>query len=212
MRQLYPDLWQTSVEMRFGTLRTHAYFLEHSDGNALIYHSAQEADLSRISKMGGVAHQYLSHNHEIVPGLHATSSRLGGQLCGHERMQPYFGARKGLDIAFQTLDTEQHAGGLEVIFTPGHTDNNACYRYASPHGKTYLFTGDTIYLDQGEWRTLVMTGDGGDRSTLHETLLRLGEMPADVLITSAAVGDMRIVEVTRSEWRAIARKLADELT
>ncbi|MEM9633687.1 MAG: MBL fold metallo-hydrolase [Pseudomonadota bacterium] len=212
MKQLYPDLWQTSVEMRFGTLRTHAYFLKHSDGHALIYHSEQETDLNEISNMGGAGHQYLSHNHEIVPTLQTTSTRLNARLCGHEKMQPYFGTGKGLDVAFQTSGTEQHAGGLEVVFTPGHTDNNVCYRYVSPHGKTYLFTGDTIYLDQGEWRTLVMSGDGGDRSTLRESLLRLGEMPADVLITSVAVGEMHIVEVTPSEWRAITRKLADELT
>lgn len=211
MKQLYPDLWQTTLEKRYGTLQSHAYFLAHDDGNALIYHSENSADLDVVVELGGAAYQYLSHNHEITPGLWPTRDRIGAKLCGHANMQPYFGELPGLDVAFDTKSSVVHAGGFEVIFTPGHTDNNLCYLYSSLHGKTYLFTGDTIYQDRGTWNTLIMQSDGGDRDDLRQSLVDLGQRHVDVIITSVSIGPTQIVEVTQPQWRAIVAKLISDL-
>ena len=203
MKQMYPDLWQTTLEKRFGTLDSHAYFLRHAEGNALIYHSETRADYEAIGKLGGARHQYLSHSHEIMPSLQDSRAALGAKLCGHRNMSPRFGGAEGLDVAFDTDDKVTHAGGLEVIFTPGHTDNNVCYRYESPHGKTYLFTGDAIYQDHGAWNWLIFERDGGRRDEMKATLLRMRDLDVDVLICSVSVGPVRIQEVDRPGWQAI---------
>jgi glyoxylase-like metal-dependent hydrolase (beta-lactamase superfamily II) len=202
MKQIYADLWQTTLEKRFGTLDSHAYFLRHGAGNALIYHSETRVDDAEIGKLGGVRYQYLSHSHEILPSLADSRAVLGAKLCGHRNMNPRFGGAGGLDVAFDTDDREQHAG-LEVIFTPGHTDNNVCYRYASPHGRTYLFTGDAIYQDHGVWNWLIFERDGGRREDMKATLLRLRDLDVDVLICSVSVGPVQIQEVDRPGWQAI---------
>ena len=203
MKQIYPDLWQTTLEKRFGTLDSHAYFLRHEEGNALIYHSETRVDDAEMLELGGVRYQYLSHSHEILPSLADSRVALGVSLCGHRNMAPRFGDAEGLDVAFDTDDAVTHAGGLEVIFTPGHTDNNVCYRYVSPHGKTYLFTGDAIYQDQGAWNWLIFERDGGRQEDMKATLLRMRDLDVDVLICSVSVGPVRIQEVDRPGWQAI---------
>ena len=62
-------------------------------------------------------------------------------MCCHARVELSLAEATGADVYFSTPPHEVHAGDIEVIHTPGHTDNNVCYRYASPHGRTYLFTG-----------------------------------------------------------------------
>ena len=211
MKQRYPDLWQTAVEMRFGTMNSHAYLLRHREGNVLFYQIENVSEIDEIRNLGSVSFQYLSHNHEILPTLENSRERIGAKLCGHSKMAPYFNNAAGLDVEFETSDTEIHAGGLEVIFTPGHTDNNTCYRYKSPHGKTYLFTGDTIWQDHGEWRTLIFSQHGGNAHDLKQTLLRLRRLDVDILICSVSVGKTQIVEVNKSEWEEIIDGLVEEL-
>ena len=103
-------------------------------------------------------------------------------------------------MLFDSPPREFLGGDIEVIHTPGHTNNSVCYRYRSPHGKTYLFTGDTIYLDNGEWKTIVVADDGGDEAELASSLLSLKDLQVDVVICSVSIGEMRIVEVTPDAW------------
>lgn len=200
MRHIFPDLRQTAMETRFGTLQTHAYVLDHDLGRDLIYVAEDPQNLQAITETGGVDHIYLSHNHEISNGLFEARDVLSAKLVGHAQMKPRFPNGKSLDIALDFETSVTLPSGLEAIYTPGHTDNNICYRYASPHGKTYLFTGDTLYLDQGKWRTIVMQKDGGDPSVLRASLAAMRDLTVDVVITSVAVGENRIVAVDRTEW------------
>ena len=78
-----------------------------------------------------------------------------------------------------------------------------CYRYRSPHGKTYLFTGDAIYPDEGEWKTIVVADDGDDEAELARSLASMRELEVDVVICSVSVGEKEIVEVTTEKWRSI---------
>lgn len=202
MEQLFPDLWQTPLEMRFGTLKSHAYLLQYPEGRDMIYVAEESPTLHDIKTSGNVDHLYLSHNHEITDGLAKARSTLGAPLVGHAKMQKYFPKGQKLDQTIQTDGRANLGGGLEAIYTPGHTDNNICYRYAPPHGKTYLFVGDTLYPDNGEWRALVMESHGGDRKTLIKTLGNLKNVQADVIIPSVSVGKYQIAELTESDWHA----------
>ncbi|MBO9452047.1 MBL fold metallo-hydrolase [Tropicibacter sp. R16_0] len=211
MKQLYPDLWQTPKELRFGVLTSHAYVLEHNAGHDMIYVAEEPETLATVKTAFGVQHLYMSHNHEISEGLANAASALDAQLVGHQNMRKFFPEDFSLDHAIETDGTATLAGGIEAIHTPGHTDNNVCYLYASPHGETYLFVGDAIYLDRGSWKTLVVTGDGGSTEDLHRSLETLGKRHVEVIITSLSIGPTEIVEVSQPQWQAIVRKLINDL-
>ncbi len=202
MEQLFPDLWQTPLELHFGTLKYHGYVLQHSEGRDMIYVAEEPSTLHAIKTSGNVDHLYLSHNHEISDGLAKASSTLGAPVVGHAEMQKYFPKGLKLDQCIETDGRTKISVGLEAIYTSGHTDNNICYRYASPYGKIYLFVGDTLYPDNDEWRALVMERHGGNRQTLIKTLGILKNVQTDVIIPSVAVGNYQIAELTESDWHA----------
>lgn len=52
MKQLYPDLWQTASEMRFGILQAHAYLLRHGESNVLFYQIENPEEFDAIEKLG----------------------------------------------------------------------------------------------------------------------------------------------------------------
>ncbi len=208
MKRLYPDLWQTAEQKQFGVLTVHAYLLERPGGNVLFYNPKSKEDFDAIGDRGGIAYHCLSHCHEVDDSLADVAGRFGFKLCCHTLVEPYLPKTVSADVLFDSPPREYLAGDLEVIHTPGHTDNSVCYRYHSPHGKTYLFTGDVIYLDDGEWKTIVVADDGGDEAELARSLATLRELEVDVVICSVSVGEMRIVEVTPDEWRNIIDGLA----
>jgi hypothetical protein len=92
MRQIRPDLWETRADAPFPGLTTHAYLWTPSGagpggpagpaGNVLFYNTAGDDDLEEIARLGGVAHQYLSHQDEVAPML-ATYRQRGSRLEGH---------------------------------------------------------------------------------------------------------------------------------
>ena len=206
MKRLYPDLWQTDQQKQFATLNVHGYVLERPGGNALFYNPRSTAEFEEIASVGGISHHYLSHCHEVSGSLVDVARRFGSALCCHALVERYLSNALPADVYFSSPDTEMHSG-VEVIHTPGHTDNSVCYRYRSPHGKTYLFTGDTLYLDGGEWATLVVSPDGGNHRDLAGSLALLRGLDVDVIVCSVSLGEMQIVEVTRPEWHGIIDEL-----
>ena len=208
MKKIYPDLWQLSREKMFG-MDAHGYLLIQDHVNALFYNPHGSSDFSRITEMGGLKYNYLSHSHEINSHLQAVKKQFGSQLCCHENVKPYFNDSFAADLYFDSSSTQLHVDGIEVIYTPGHTNNNLCFRYCSPHGKTYLFTGDTIYQDKGTWNTLIVASDGGNKDDLERSLLQLRELDVDVIICNVSIGKIIISEVEKSEWQTIIDNLID---
>ena len=86
MKQLEPDLWQTSARAIDDTVGTHAYLLTRSSGNLLIYGmgEGQGDDLDAMEALGGVAVQVLSHRDELGPALHEVRERFGSRLACSE--------------------------------------------------------------------------------------------------------------------------------
>lgn len=81
MRQIRPDLWETRPDAPFPGLTTHAYLWTPPDaGNVLFYNTAGDDDLDEIADLGGVAHQYLSHQDEVAPMLTTYAERFGTVL------------------------------------------------------------------------------------------------------------------------------------
>jgi sulfur dioxygenase len=69
---------------------------------------------------------------------------------------------------------------LEVMYTPGHTDDSYCFLMRSPL-QARLFTGDTLLI-RGSGRTDFQNGDAGLQ---YDSLQRLMALPDETLVCPA---------------------------
>ena len=200
MKQLHEDLWQSTIH-RAGILNTHAYFLERPSGNILFYNTGNEDDLRHISERGGLAYQLLTHRDEAGPSQARIRDRFGCRLGCSEIEAPFVGVHGKPDLLFDPSDN-----GIEdvaILHTPGHTNGSICFFYSSPHGKSYLFSGDTIFQWDAEWSTLVLPHSGGSAVDLAHSLAKLKEISPDIVMSSGFVGEVAYREVTREAWTTV---------
>ena len=200
MKQLQEDLWQSTIH-RAGILNTHAYFLERPAGNILFYNTDDEADLPHIAERGGIAYQLLTHRDEAGPSQARIRDRFGCKLGCSAIEALFVGVHGEPDVLFGPSDNRIE--DVAIIHTPGHTDGSICFFYRSPHGKSYLFTGDTIFQWDGEWSTLVLPHAGGSAADLARSLSKLREISPDIVMSSGFVGEVAYREVTREEWTTV---------
>jgi len=196
MKQLYQDLWQTSVEQPFIGLNTRAYYLQRNEGHVLFYNTGNLDEIAEISNLGGIAFQYLSHRHESGRSLATIKAELKSQLCADELESPYIDSPVDVSVS----ERQVHSSNIEIIPTPGHTSGGLCFYYKSPIGQKYLFTGDLLFQSNGRWATLVFRPHGGSAEKLRESLLTIRSLEPTVVICSAFVGDISVVEVSSEEW------------
>jgi hydroxyacylglutathione hydrolase len=199
MKQIFPDLWQTGAEHPFAGVTSHAYLLVSDTGNILFYSTGLRDEYQHIRELGGIAHQYLSHRDEAGPGLAEIKELFGSKLCCHRLEEPSIRKVTAVDCTFD--QREVLPGNIEVIPTPGHTDGSVCFLVRSTHSKTYLFTGDTIYLENGVWDTRVMSYAGGSKSDLKRSLMLLRDLGPSVVISSASVGPVPFKELSAQQWQ-----------
>jgi glyoxylase-like metal-dependent hydrolase (beta-lactamase superfamily II) len=197
MKQIYPDLWQTQAEHPFFGVTSHAYLLARDTGNILLYSTGLTKEYKHIQKLGGITHQYLSHSDEAGPALVEIKKIFGSKLCCHRLEEPAVSKAAPVDCIFDKRETMP--GNVEVIPTPGHTPGSLCFLADSADGKTYLFTGDTLFLSKGAWDTRVNAG--GSKSDLKKSLLLLRDLKPAVVISSASVGSVAFKEVSAEEWQ-----------
>lgn len=208
MKQLYEDLWQTTAEHPFGDrTSTHAYLLTGADGNVLFYGTRGYAeDMEQIEKLDGITRQYLSHRDEAGPGLLVIKKRFGSKLCCHRLDASAANAVCPVDVQFDARET--HLGSIEIIPTPGHTPGSTCFLVSSPNGRSYLFTGDSIFPDESGWGTYVSRGQ---RKTLRESLLLLRDLAPDVVMPSACSSDVCVRAMSVGQWASIIDDVAGSL-
>ncbi len=198
MKQVQSDLWETEVESPAPGLTTHAYLLIRDDGNVLFYNTGHGHELDRMAELGGVAYHFLSHQDELGASINTIRERFGAKLGGHVEEQEAFARYCIPDILFK--ERQQVLSNVEAIPTPGHSPGSTCFLVRARHGRTYLFTGDTLYLSKGGvWRAGLVPGYS-DRDALIETLHLLREFEPDVVISSAFNGDAGFQEITGGEW------------
>ena len=200
MKQIFPDLWQTRAEHPFAGVTSHAYLLVRDTGNILFYSSGLKDEYQHIRELGGITHQYLSHRDEAGPALAEIKELFGSKLCCHRLEEPSISKVTSVDCLFDKRGALLK--DIEVIPTPGHTDGSVCFLVRSVHGKTYLFTGDTIYLENGVWDTRVNGYAGGSKSDLKSSLMLLRDLGPDVVLPSASVGPLAFKEVSAEEWQS----------
>jgi hypothetical protein len=160
------------------TLAIRAFLLLRDQGNLLVYSTSRiETNAGTITDLGGVSRHYLNHRHEAL----FASDWVDAPLFVHES------ERESVAEAFSVRGTfsRRHVLGddFEVIPAPGHTSGATAYLWDSG-GHRLLFTGDTIYLDDGEWVAAVLASS--DRKLYVESLALIRELDFDVLVPWAA--------------------------
>jgi glyoxylase-like metal-dependent hydrolase (beta-lactamase superfamily II) len=142
----------------------------------------------------------LSHRDEAGPALSDIKRLFGSKLCCHRLEQEAVRRVSPVDCIFNKREVQ--LGNIEVIPIPGHTKGSVCFLVSSPYGRTYLFTGDTIFLNNGGWDTFVMERAGGTKSDLKNSLVLLRDLEPGVVISSASLGVVPFKEISAEEWRS----------
>jgi glyoxylase-like metal-dependent hydrolase (beta-lactamase superfamily II) len=153
-------------------LEMRAFLLERATGNLLIYGAPGTRELE------GVWRQYLNHWHEV-----GFAEDVGAPLFVHSADRAGVEKERHVRAAFSRrhmLDDD-----VEVIPTPGHTPGATTYLWDTGEHRV-LFTGDTIFLRDGEWRTAVL--DSSDRDAYRDSLELIRELDFDVLVPWIASG------------------------
>jgi hypothetical protein len=182
------------------SLDVRAFLLQRERGNILIYSTTVlEQDAQSIEGLGGISRHYLNHRHEalfpsdwVEAPLFVHEAERGSVTKSHD-VRGAFSKRHVLDEDF------------EVIPTPGHTPGATAYLWDSGDHRL-LFTGDTIYLDEGEWVAAVLPSS--DRASYIESLELIRELDFDVLVPWAATGGAPYLSHTD---RSDARERIDQI-
>jgi hypothetical protein len=160
------------------SLEIRAFLLQRERGNLLIYSApGLESDAADIENRGGISRQYLNHGHEAM----FASDWVTAPVFVHEHDRAAVAANAPVAGTF----SERHLvdDDFEVIPTPGHTPGATAFLWDSG-GHRFLFTGDTIYLQDGEWTAAVL--GSSDHDSYIESLELIRELDFDVLVPWAA--------------------------
>lgn len=204
MQQLTQDLWQ-SRRYSAGILNSYAYYLLTPRAKILIYNPNHPTDWDEIESLGGVDEIWLTHRDEATPSLALLVERFGCRLwCSPAEREAV--AEKS-PVYGQFSAAGERRFGVDIITTPGHTDGSVCFYYPSPAtGKDYLFSGDTLFLNHGNWSTLVLEQAGGSVGQLHDSLQKLERYPPHWLLSSGFVGDRGIARIDTQQWSEILQQ------
>jgi glyoxylase-like metal-dependent hydrolase (beta-lactamase superfamily II) len=182
------------------SLHVRAFLLRREEGNLLVYSVEDlEADARAIEDLGGISRQYLNHRHESM----FASGWVDAPLFVHERERDSVAQGHHVRGTFSRrhlLDDD-----FEVIPTPGHTPGATAYLWDSGEHR-FLFTGDTVYLEDGEWVAAVL--GSSDRGAYIESLELLKQVEFDVLVPWAASAGQPYLAMTD---RADARRRLDAM-
>ena len=160
-----------------------AFLLQRPGGNVLIYETGElDGDREQMEHLGGVSRQYLNHWHEAMFGAGWAAEAFGAPLFVHEDDAAEVRARGG--HVRGTFDRRHHfEDDIEAIPMPGHTPGATAYLWDSGERRA-LFTGDSLYLKDGELVAAVL--DSSDRRSYIESLETLRELDFDLFVPWAA--------------------------
>jgi glyoxylase-like metal-dependent hydrolase (beta-lactamase superfamily II) len=173
------------------SVHVRAFVLRRARGDVLIYAAPG------MRALGGVSRWYLNHRHEAM----FAGDGVDAPLFLHAR------DREGVDLPVRGTFSRRHVldEDLEVIPTPGHTPGATAYLWDSGEHR-FLFTGDTIYLADGQWIAAVL--DSSDRTAYLESLELIRGLDFDVLVPWAASAGQPYHAVTSN---ADARRRIDAI-
>jgi glyoxylase-like metal-dependent hydrolase (beta-lactamase superfamily II) len=195
MQTVIPDLYASTPEALSFAPSTHvrAFLLRRGQGNLLVYSAPTVVDdAPAIEELGGIARHYLNHWHEAAfGGADRIAGTFAAPLFCHENDREK--AAESAQVA-GTFSSRHMAGDdLEAIPIPGHTPGATAYLWDSG-GHRCLFTGDSLYLREGEWVAAVL--ESSDRDAYIKSLERIKDLDFDVLVPWAATAGQPFHAVT----------------
>ena len=213
MHTVVPGLHASAPEaLGFGRkpMEIRAYLLERAAGNLLVYRSAAlPDDRARVDDLGGVARQYLNHSHEASPACDRVSELFGAPV--HVHADDAAETARSCTVGGTFSDRHRVDDDFEVIPAPGHTPGATAFLWDSP-GHRVLFTGDTIFVRDGEWIAAVLDGVS-DRERYLQSLELLRGLEFDVLVPGVAVvGQPAQALVDPAEGRSRIGAIIDRLS
>lgn len=152
MERIFPNLY--CLTEADSEVRCHSYLIVRRSGNLLLpgYVPSLAEHLDEIDELGGASLQFLTHVHDVDPGLHDKAfSRFGCKLCHHKA------ARSRVRDKTKCPSEEfGHAGlqlgdDFETIYFPGHTPGHSVFRWRN-RGKQFLFTGHVMRFEDNRWK------------------------------------------------------------
>jgi glyoxylase-like metal-dependent hydrolase (beta-lactamase superfamily II) len=151
-----------------------SYVLERPQGNVIVYNSpgvTESADA--ITALGAPVRLLINHGHESMYGQPALDvpvwvhSQDRAEIAGSIHVAGTFDERLMID------------DDLEVIPTPGHTAGTTSYLWNSGQHR-FLFTGDFIWIEDGDWKAVVLSSHLRDAYLASLELVR--DLDFDVLV------------------------------
>jgi hypothetical protein len=206
LTKIRADLYETQGENPFPGLTTHAYlWTPASGGNVLFYSPVSDVDFEEIERLGGVAHQYLSHEDEAGPMLRRVAERFGARL--HAPRGDAEQISKVAEVHEWLAERGADGNAVEVVPTPGHTPGSTSYVVTGVGGERYLFTGDTVFTGgDGSWAAGNLPFS--DQVALAGSVRLLGTLRPDLVASSAAPGPAGVHEMTDAVWTEAMREVA----
>jgi glyoxylase-like metal-dependent hydrolase (beta-lactamase superfamily II) len=162
------------------SLQTRAFLLQRERGNLLVYASPSLQPGQAVDELGGIARLYVNHWHETSVGGDSSEGPLFVHAADRDAVAEY----RSVHAAFSTRHTLDD--DFEVVPTPGHTPGATAYLWDNGEHR-FLFTGDTIYLRDGEWVAAVL--GSSDRESYIGSLELIRALDFDVLVPWAATAD-----------------------
>lgn len=151
-----------------------SFLLERANGNIIVYNSpGVSSAASEIRDLGGAARLLVNHGHEAMYG----APDLDVPVFVHERDRAE--TARSMKIAGLFKSRQMIDDDLEVIPTPGHTPGTTSYLWDNGSHR-FLFTGDFIWIENGEWKAVVLASS--DRAHYRNSLALVRELDFDVLV------------------------------
>lgn len=201
MIELLPDIFHTDSDRPFANeVETRAYLVTLEAGNFLFYSSSLiELEFDFIQSKGGIHKQYLNHRDEASEYCDVVRRQFNAPLICHELERDAVSEHCEVSETF----SERHRilPVLEAIPTPGHCPGSTCY-LLQYRGKHILFSGDTIYPDNGVWTTYLH----GSRSNVKDMLSSLDllrNLAVDSILPGLYIGAVSWEEVSQARWHSL---------
>jgi hypothetical protein len=171
-----------------------SFILERRRGNVIVYNSpglSETAD--EIRALGDATQLVINHGHEAMYG----PPRLDVPVFVHERDRAE--TARGLPVSGTFTHRQMIDDDLEVIPTPGHTPGTTSYLWNSGTHR-FLFTGDSLWVEYGDWKAVVL--GSSDRAASLDSLRLIRDLDFDVLVPWAAMkGEPAVYVVDHDDAR-----------
>jgi glyoxylase-like metal-dependent hydrolase (beta-lactamase superfamily II) len=155
-------------------IEVRAFLLTRPRGNLIVYNAPGLASVaSELPALGGAVGQFINHGHEAM----FDHAELEAPIFVHELDRAE--ASRTLPIERGLVDREKIDEDFDVIPIPGHTPGSTAFLWDSGNHR-FLFTGDSIWLDHGEWAAVVLDPRG--RADYLRSLALMRRLEFDVLV------------------------------